>query len=283
MNVLRLIPVAPAVLILGGCPTPCPTIPHTDPERALGFQAGSRQYVSAIRAEARVEQWGRDGRIRGTVLMFVQRPERVRFDAMTQMGPAAILTSDGEIFALTDLRENRFLTGPACPGNIARLLGIPLSGEEVTRLMLGGTPRIDYASADMECTGDGTYLITLAGEGGVRQEIELDVRDADRDEPPEGQRLRLVRSQVFDERGTVWKATFDDWRVIPDPRSEEGYGIAMPYEIRFEHPRENADTTVRYEDIDLNVEVPADAFGQSPRPGLPVERVLCDEPPRVAE
>lgn len=266
-----------AVLVLAGCPTPCPTTPHTEAQRLLSFQRGSRSYVRSIRAEARVEQWGEEGRIKGTVMMFVQRPERVRFDAMTQMGPAAILTSDGEVFALTDLRENRFLTGPTCPENIARLLGIPLSGEQVTQLMLGGTPLIDAADRSVECTGEGSYLVTLRGEG-LRQEIEIDVRQADRDAPPEEQRLRLVRSQVFDGSGTVWKATFDDWRVIPDPGSEQGYGVAMPYQVRFEHPREDADTTVRFEDIDLNVQVPEDAFAQTARPGLPAEQVLCDQP-----
>jgi hypothetical protein len=191
------------------------------------------------------------------------------------MGPASILTSDGAEFALTDLRENRYLTGPTCPENIARLLGIPMSGEQVTLFLLGSTPRLEGAEQSIECTGDGTYLITLR-RGAERQEIELSVREADREAPAEQQRLRLARSELFDGEGTVWRATFDDWRVIPDPASAEGMGIAMPYEVRFEHPRENADTTVRFEQIDLNVEVPDEAFHQEPRPGLPVEQVPCN-------
>jgi hypothetical protein len=231
-----------------------------------------------IRAEARVEQWGRDGRIRGTVMMFIQRPDSVRFDAMTQFGPAAILTSDGSEFALTDLREDRYLTGPTCPQNIARLLGIPMSGAEVTLLLLGDTPRIAAARREIECTGDGTYLVTLHGAEGRRQEIELDVRDWDRERaPPMEQRLRLVRSEVFTPEGrTEWRATMDDHRVIVDPESEDGMGVAMPFEVRFEHPRENADTTVRFEDIDLNVTVPEAAFVQRARPGIAVEHVTCD-------
>lgn len=275
----------PAVLLLcAGCPgTAYPTTPHTDPERLISLQRGSRHYVEAIRAEARVEQWGQDGRIRGTVLMFVQRPERVRFDAMTQMGPAAILTSDGERFALTDLRENRYLMGPTCPENIARLLGIPLSGEEVTRFLLGGTPVIDAVDREVGPSDDGNYLVTLRSADGLRQEIEIGVRNADREKPPAEQRLRLLRSELFDDGGTVWRTTFDEYRVVEDPNSEQGMGVAMPYEVRFEHPREEADTTVRFEDIDLNVEVPAEAFAQSPRPGLPAEEVLCDAPMGPAE
>jgi hypothetical protein len=267
-------------LSLTACSGPaCPARPHTDPGRALLALRSMRRPAHVIRAEASVEQWGRDGRIRGTVMMFIQRPASVRFDAMTQFGPAVILTSDGTEFALTDLRENRYMEGPTCPENIALLLGIPMSGADVTLFLLGDSPTLTTEAAAIECIGDGTYLVTLRGENGERQELALEVRewDLDRDAPPDEQRLRLVRSEMFDAGGqTVWRATYDDYRVIPDPVSDEGYGVAMPFKIRFEHPAERADTTVRFTEVDLNVDVPPGAFRQSPRPGIPPETVTCD-------
>jgi len=265
--------------VLGGCPgMPCPTVRHPDAAAALAAHRALRRPARVIRAEARVEQWGRDGRIRGTVLMFIERPDHVRFDAMTQFGPAAILTSDGDRFALTDLRENRYLTGPTCPANIARLLGIPMSSADVARFLLGDTPLMEEAARQtLECTDDGTYLVTLTADDGARQEIELDIRDWDRESPPSEQRLRLVRSELFAPGGdTRWRATFDDYRVIVDPDSVEGLGVAMPFTVRFEHPAEHADTLVRFESVDLNVRVPAGAFQQESRPGIATEEVLCD-------
>jgi hypothetical protein len=239
-----------------------------------------RSYARALRAEARVEQWGEDGRIRGTVMMFVQRPDEVRFDAMTQFGPAVILTSDGSRFALTDLRENRYLEGPTCPQNIARLLGIPMSGEDVTLFLLGDSPRLDTENRGISCTGDGTYLVTFQAEDGRRQEIELLVRpwDVEHDAPPSQQRLRMLRSEVFGADGsTEWRATYEDWTVIVDPESgDERMGVALPMKVRFEHPAQGADTTVRFQEVDINVTVPPNAFQQSPRPGIPPEEVSCD-------
>ncbi|MCG8555331.1 MAG: hypothetical protein MJD61_08600, partial [Proteobacteria bacterium] len=58
----------------------------------------SRAGVRGLQAEARVDQRGTEGRVRGTVWMFVERPSRVRFDVMTQFGPASVLTSDGRVF-----------------------------------------------------------------------------------------------------------------------------------------------------------------------------------------
>ena len=183
----------------------CPRQLHTDPIRALDAYRSTRNHVSAVRAEARVEQWGENGRIRGTVLMFVERPNRVRFDAMTQFGPAVILTSDGERFALTDLRENRYLEGPSCPENIERLLGIPMSGEDVSLFLLGDSPRLDTETRGVSCTADGTYLVTFTEADGRRQEIELAVRpwDVEHDAPPQEQRLRMIRSEVWDSAGQI--------------------------------------------------------------------------------
>ncbi|MFW6051260.1 MAG: hypothetical protein ACODAU_08805 [Myxococcota bacterium] len=284
MKTNAILPLASVALLvhLGtGCGgPPCPVYPHTDAGRALELHRETRRHVRSLRAEARVDQRGKEGRIRGTVFMFVELPDRVRFDAMTQFGPAAILTSDGERFALTDLRENRYSYGPTCPSNIARLLGIPLSGAEVSRLLLGDTPRIDARRRTIRCEG-GAYVVTLEGRDGRRQEIELAVREADRELPPDQQHLRLVRSQVHAPDGsTEWKVRFSEHRLVRDPMADgeggEGYSVAMPYEIHFVHPRHGADVVVKLEELDLNVDPPADAFEQAARPGIPAEYVPCD-------
>jgi len=279
-------PVPIAMLLLAGAAIgcggpPCPTFPQNDPTAALTLHRETRAHVRSIRAEARVDQRGKKGRIRGTVYMFAERPDKVRFDAMTQFGPAAVLTSNGSRFALTDLRENRYLYGPTCPANIARLLGIPLSGAEVSRLLMGDTPRIEAERETITCTVDGTYLVVLEGADGRRQQIELAIRAADRKLPPERQHLRLVRSEVYRPGGgTEWRATFDEYRLVADPRSAseggEAYSVAMPFEIHFVHPGHGADVLVKFENIDLNVPPPEDAFTQQPRPGITPEYVSCD-------
>ena len=64
--------------------------------QALAAQRAASAPIRSLRAEAKIDQRGQEGRIKGRVLMFVERPDRVRFDAMTQFGPALILTSDGQ-------------------------------------------------------------------------------------------------------------------------------------------------------------------------------------------
>ena len=259
-----------------GCSAPCPDVRHASAASALDAYGRRRAPAQTLRAEAGVEQFAAQGRIRGTVLMFVDRPNRVRFDAITEFGPAAILTSDGERFALTDLRENQYLEGPTCPANIARLLGIPLSGAQVALFLLGDSPKVDAAERSLECDG-GRYLVTLTTPEGLRQELEFAIHPSDLDAPPHEQRLRLRRSEVFRPNGdTEWRATYDDYRIVSN--RDQGVGVALPFRVRFEHPAEGADTTVRFREIDLNVAVPDDAFSQTPPPGIPPQEVSCEEP-----
>lgn len=267
-----------ALVLLTGCPGPgCPTMPHTDPMRALRMHRSLRRTVTALRAEARVDQRGESGRVRGTVLLFLDRPDRVRFDAMTQFGPAAVLTSDGDHFQLLDHRENRFLQGAACPANIARLLGIHMSGAEVAHFLVGDTPRLEAEDVSLACSSEG-YLIVRTAADGRRQEIVLTAREADEDAPPEEQHLRLRRSELFDASGkTLWRATFDDYEVVVDPRDEEGRGVALPFVVRFEDPQRGADTLVRFKEMTIVTEpVPEGVFSQAPPPGMSVETISCD-------
>ena len=260
-----------------GCSGTCPSILHESATSLLDTYGQRRARARSLRAEAGVEQFASEGRIRGTVLMFVERPDRVRFDALTEFGPAAILTSDGDRFALSDLREGQFLEGPTCPENIARLLGIPLSGSEVARFLVGDTPRLDAVGQDVTCDG-GRYLVTLHTASNQRQELEFAVHPNDLEASPHEQRLRLRRSEVFDAGGeTEWRATYDDYRVVSN--RDQGVGVALPYRLRFEHPGRGADTTVRFREMDLNVEVPPEAFSQAPPPGVPVLPVSCEPVP----
>ncbi|MGB8330661.1 MAG: DUF4292 domain-containing protein [Polyangiales bacterium] len=252
-----------------GCKTapPCPLQARTDPADALRDHQRRQSGWQSIKAEARVTQSGRHGRIRGSVLIFLQKPNRVRFDVMTQFGTAAVLTSDGETFQLSDLREGVFLYGPTCPANISRLLGVAVDAEDILRLLTGDTPIIAAVEQSMECR-DGRYVVTLAAEDGTRQELVFSVDEADLDEPPEVQALTLRRSTERAPDGTSrWEARYDDHIQVD--------GHAFPTNIRFVDAVNDADTSVRVKSISLNPDVPEGAFQQAPNPGMAIELASC--------
>jgi hypothetical protein len=88
-----------------------------------------------------------------------------------------------------------------------------------------------------------------------------------------------MRSEVFGPDGeTEWRVTFADYRFVPDPTDDASprRGLMMPFRLRFVDPRRGTDTLVRFERVELNVDVPEGAFRQEPRPGLAVEEVACE-------
>jgi hypothetical protein len=252
---------------------PKPAQPFTSAGQALSLYALTRSQVTAMRGEARVDQRGDEGRIKGTVLMFVVRPARVRFDAMTQFGPAAILTSDGDRFAYSDLRKSRFLFGETCPYNIARLLNVPMTVEQTTELLLGGTPVLPNARAAIGWHPDGYYHVRVRGADGRRQELDYAVGERDRDKPPSRQELQLLRSEQFDAKGrTVWRVSYEDYRDVV----RGTYKVAMPFKVRVEQPSAGRDTQIRFKEIALDPSVPASAFQQQPRAGMEIEEASCE-------
>lgn len=252
-----------------GCKTApaCPVQLRTDAARALDDHANRQDGWTSIKAEARVTQWGDRGRIRGTVLMFLERPNRVRFDVMTQVGPAAVLTSDGQTFQLSDLREGAFLHGPTCPENIARLLGISVDAENVLRVLTGDTPMIEATQQSMQCR-DGRYVVSLVAADGTTQEVSFSVDEADREKPASEQHLTLRRSTERAPDGKRrWEATYDDYIDVE--------GQSFPTNIRFVDDVHGADTSVRVKSISLDPDVPEGAFQQVPSPGMSVELATC--------
>lgn len=268
-----------AALPLLGCPTRvCPTTPHADTVSLLDYHRGSASRVHSIRAEASVDQRGGQGRVKGTVFMFVERPSNVRFDVMTQLGPAAILTSNEEQFAFLDQREGKFLYGEPCPANIARLMGLYLAADDVAKFLLGSTPVIEGASEALECE-DGLYKIVLRTAEGARQELDFAIGEGEKNAPPEEQHLRLMRSEFFAPNGTtLLRVQFDAYQVVADvsDQSTPQRGVALPHYVHIEDPEHELDTEVRFRELVLNDEVPSDAFSQDAPPGAVVEESLCD-------
>ena len=238
----------------------CPAQLLTDPAHALATQQARSCQLRSLRAEAKVDQRGREGRIKGRVMMFVERPDRVRFDAVTQFGPALTLTSDGQQFALSDFKSNRFLTGPACERNIARMIGVALSGRDVASVMMGESPLIEANSSSMVCQG-GSYVVSRKAADGARQELELRIH-------PEDSKRRPTHSACS------WCA-----RASGTPRVSSSIGCAtrttaqlrgkpdLPHTVRIDDYVNDADALLRFSSIDVDVNVPPDAFAQEARPG----------------
>jgi len=262
-------------LALGACGgATCPAQRITDPAQALAALRATSAPIRSLRAEAKLDQRGQQGRIKGRIMMFVERPDRVRFDAMTQFGPVLILTSDGQTFALTDFKDNRYTTGPACARNIGRVVGVALSSADVASVLLGDAPLIEPASSTTQlpltCASNGLYVLERAGKDGGREQLELRVHEADRGQPPDKQRLYLASATLWSPQGKrLVRVRYEDYRRVGSAE--------LPHTVRIDDFEHDSDALLRLSDVRVDVAVPAGAFTQTARAGLKVEEVTCDQ------
>lgn len=254
------------LLLALGCSGRPPRYPITDPAMALRHVTAREERVHRIRAHGSADHFGPQGRIRGEVYVFVERPSNVRVDTRAFGTTVSTLLSDGQHLAMADLRGGNFYLGDARPCVAAQLLGIPMESAEVVAVLAGGPPII--AGGRSIRWDDGHYVVDIAGGGGVAESLWFEITDAERENVrPEAQRPRPVHAELRDARGVRAVLTFEDYTEVE--------GVAFPRRVRVEIERDGIDLMVRYREITLDPELPEDVFDQTPNPGLPVTHVDC--------
>src|SRR5271163_4544518 len=139
---MRALPALPvAALGLCGCFARAPASMAPSAVAALDRLRETGQCGVAVQANAKIDHFGKQGRVRGDLLLFAQAPANLRLDVVSPFGVTlATLTSDGSRFALADLRDKRFYVGPASACNIARLTTVPVPGHVLGELLRGQAP-----------------------------------------------------------------------------------------------------------------------------------------------
>jgi hypothetical protein len=287
---------------LPGCGAAAPTSQIPTVRAAVDRIHATRDCGIGIHATAKVDAFGQGGRVRTDLLAFAIWPDRIRMDIVSPFGVTlATLTSDGQRFALYDLKEKRFLYGPPKACNIARLTTIPMPGHVLVSLLRGEAPVLKHTPEAATIAWDrrGYYVIDIQGNNASEQQIKLAPHPDDLALPWDKQRLRLLEVEVRQqglvlfhvELGDYKPAPMDKPRVDPDnidpptPTSGPTCTAELPRKIHMEVPGKDADVIFRYENVTWNPPIVEGTFTQPVPAGVAVERVTCDEtagaaPPR---
>jgi outer membrane biogenesis lipoprotein LolB len=249
-----------AILAAACGPVPRPADAYASAPDLLADMLSRRAAVRSLRAAGRIDRLG-EQRVQGKMFAFAEPPGRLRVDLVSPLGSTlAVLTVAGGAFAMSDEREGKYYAGPAAPCNIARLVRIPLPAEDVIRVLLGSTPLLDGPSA---VTWDraGHYDVTIAGADGASQLVEIG---------PDRATLPLLRSRVRAGERTVLDIRCERWTAVG--------GAAIPFEIRAAMPDEKEELLVRYDEggVEVNAEIPAEAWSHVFPDGATVEQVDCE-------
>jgi hypothetical protein len=299
---------------LGGCPHHPVHIEraYPPPTAAVLREAlvARQRAVTTLNARARATSWLGGDRIRATVLMLVDRPGRLRFEAeVTLQGTVAVLTTDGQRFAFLDAQKNEVRRGPACPANVASLIRIPLGPSDVAAILLGDArlPESGAALTAVAAAASPSPDPALADRVDWDAEAGADVLDV----PRAGGRLRYLIQRVGGGAGAgvdrdrirvvgvvaqkpdgaiAWRVSFEDFtdvRPTPSlsstppssstPPAAPTATISLPETVRFAEGSGSFDdgVEIKFKDRAVNEPLAADAFAFTAPPAATTVEVGC--------
>jgi hypothetical protein len=283
-----------ALFALSGCGTPPPQSQLPNARAAVDRVHATQDCGLGIHATAKIDHFGKGGRVRGDLLAFAVWPDRLRMDVVSPFGVTlATLTSDGNRFSLNDLREHRFLIGPATACNIARLTTVPMPGHVLVSILKGEAPVLKHTPNDATIGWDsaGYYVVTIKGTNAGEERIRVAPHPADFALPWEKQRLRLLDVEVRQQGVVLYHATLTDHKpapmdkpmVDPDgidpptPTSGPTCNAELPRRIHVEVPGKSEDVLFRYESVTWNPPLQEGIFTQPVPPGVEIQRVVCED------
>jgi hypothetical protein len=286
-----------ASLALSACHSIAPP-PSQFPSAAAALSRMKATYACerGVKGEARIDHFSERGRVRGRVLLFAVRPDRLRFDVVSPPPFGSIistLTADAGRFALSDLRDHKFYEGPASACNIARLTEVPLEAHALVGLLGGQAPLLVHRDGDlqMQWSGAGFYAIRIPSTRGAFEEVRLTPNPADFAKPWSDQRLRVLDVRVLQQGAELYHASLDDYAaastapplVDPDgleppvPPSGPACTVDVPRKIHIEVGEGDQDMLFRYDDVKLNPPLPSGAFAQPIPAGMEPLYVECSD------
>lgn len=240
----RALPAFAAVGLLLACrtaPVAWSPLPPGDPRpvHLLAAQAERHEARQALRATARVRLEGEGGGGFAKELLLLERPARLRVEVLGLLGQrVAVLTSDGDAYALWRSETNRLERGEVHAGILMEVAGVPLRPEEAVTLLLG-TPALPGGPPDaVRATGDGAVQVVWE----------------------DGERVRVAE---FDAEGRLraWRVAYEGeaWLVArwEDFRPESG---AFAHAVELLFPALERSARVEFHEVELNPALPEGLF-----------------------
>lgn len=276
-----------------GCAHAPPPSKFPNARAAIDAMRATYACSHGVQGESKVDYFGEYGRIRGSLLFVISRPEQVRLDVFSPFGATiSTLTADGSHFALLDFHEKAFFSGPANTCNVTRFLHVPIPPHALAELFIGMAPVLTHRPEDASIAWEGgMYVIRIASKHAAREEIGLEPNPADWNRPWNEQRIRVRRVYVEQQGVKLYEAELDEHEaaktagprkdpdgIDPDvPPSGPSCSAEVPRRLRFVSDVADQDVIFDHKEVVHNPPLMPGVFQQSPPRGVRVHSAECSE------
>jgi hypothetical protein len=280
-----------ACLAVSGCYRSPPASRFPSAEALLSRLHEEQACSRGLSGEGKLDYFGKEGRIRGTVLFMMSSPDRVRLDVVSPFGATiSTLTSDGSAFSLYDLRQKVFLHGPANACNLGQFTHVPMPPHALVSLLRGEPPLLSHAPGTATLSWEsGRYVVHIESAHQASEEVAISLADEDYDKPYAAQRLELRGVEVKQQGYVLYRAELAEHlaAVTAPPRSDPD-GIEpdvppsgpecrarLPRRLHLEVPAEEQDLLLSVSEVAHNPPLGQGAFEQRPPGGVVVRSSPC--------
>jgi outer membrane lipoprotein-sorting protein len=246
---------AGALLALAGChPRRPPPDLSLDPAALLAEVQAAQARVVSVQGRARVGVEAPGGAGGTEQFLVAERPARLRIEVQDFFGNvvASLAVDEGRL-ALYDARERTFLRGAATPANLARLLPVAITPEDLVTLLCGSAPLLQGAPVSAE-PADGSVLLTLRA-GDLVQRLEVGP----------GAALLTARQRRVTAAGEQ-PAGLDAEFSVHRTRA----GQRMPTDLSARAPEAGVALTLHWRELEVNAPVDPSLFRLTPPSGARV-------------
>jgi len=281
------------LLSLWGCAAGPPASQFPNAQVALDRMRATTSCSRALKSDAKIDYFGQAGRIRASLLYIVGVPNRLRLDVVSPFGATvSTVTSDGDHFALFDLRQKQFLHGPANACNLGRFTHVPVPPTALVQLLRGEAPVLVHSSENATIDWEsGEYVVRINSSRGASEEIHLVPVPSDYGKDFSAQRVRVTEVRVVQLGVELYRADLvghrsakmSGARVDPDgldppvPPSGPVCDAEVPQRLRLQVPDGDQDVILENVDVWHNPPLEANVFQQQPPGGVVVRYSDCSD------
>jgi hypothetical protein len=275
-----------------GCGAPPPS-QFPSAQAALDRMHATYACSRGIQGEAKVDYYGEQGRVRGSVTFTLALPQQLRFEVTSPFGVMlSSLTSNAEQFALFDLQHRQFLHGPASTCNVARFTRVPVPPSALVQLLRGEAPVLVHEAGSASVAWEsGTYVVRIDAVHDAHEQIFLQPTPEDWARPWSEQRVRVLEVRVQQQGIELYRAELGGHRAArtaPPRRDPDGFGADLPpsgpacaaevpRSVRLLVPDSDQDLLLLIRQVSHNPPLVRGVFEQATPGGVAVRYASCED------
>ncbi len=209
--------------------------------------------IETVRGLAKVRLTSKERTLSASQVLLAAFPDRLRAESLSPFGsPLLVLASDGQDLDVLLPGEGRFLHGPASADNLRRFTRLPLRLEDLVGLLLYRPPLLSWREVRGGSGEGDRYRLFLDGPEGRRQVFTFDAA------------LELTGAAYYNGADLLLEVDYSDFT----PNKPQ-----YPRQVALHLPAYGVEATIRFSEVALNAEIPAETFRLQPPPGAKIEEL----------